>query len=374
MLICSGCSYEFPDSEPRWRCDRCGERLRYEGGTMFSPADLRGRPTTLWRYHETLGLDDPANCVTLGEGLTPLVPFRLSGQRVLLKLDFLCPTGSYKDRGSTVMLSKLREWGVGDIVEDSSGNAGASVAAYGAAAGIRTHIYVPASTSAGKAAQISMYGADLVRVPGSREDTASAAWEAAGRIFYGSHNYSPHFLLGMKTVAYEIAEQLDWQAPDWVVAPAGNGGLFVGIHLGFRDLVSRGIVARMPRLAAVQAERCDPILRAWNAGLDEVPGIAKQDTAAEGISVAKPARGSDVLRAVRESNGLVRTVGEDALWKMLGVLGAGGVYVEPTSAVAPAAAAAMAAEGIIQPADRVVVTLTGFGLKATDKIVAHSTS
>src|SRR5581483_7492029 len=312
-----------------------------------------------------------ANRVTLGEGFTPLVPFRLGEQSVLLKLDFLCPTGSYKDRGSTVMVSKLKEWGVTEIVEDSSGNAGASVAAYGAAAGVRTHIYVPASTSAGKAAQISMYGADLVRVSGSREDTAAAAWDAAGRSFYGSHNWSPHFLLGMKTLAYEIAEQLDWQAPDWVVAPAGNGGLFAGLYLGFRDLFDGGIVARMPRLAAIQAARCDPILRAWNAGLDEVPGIAKQDTAAEGISVAKPARGREVLRAVRESNGLVRTVDEESLWRMLSILGAGGVYVEPTSAVAPAAAAALAREGVIQPADRVVVTLTAFGLKATDKIVAH---
>jgi threonine synthase len=338
---------------------------------MFSPAGLSSRPATLWRYREALGLDDHVNCVTLGEGFTPLVPFRLGEQRVLLKLDFLCPTGSYKDRGSTVMLSKLKEWGIAEIVEDSSGNAGASVAAYGGAAGIRTHIYVPASTSAGKAAQISMYGADLVRVAGSREDTAQAAWDAAGRTFYGSHNWSPHFLLGMKTLAYEIAEQLDWQTPDWVIAPAGNGGLFVGLHLGFRDLIDRGIITRMPRLAAIQAERCNPIFHAWNAGLDEVPGIAKLDTAAEGISVAKPARGRDVLRGIRESNGLVRTVNEDAIWKMLAILGAGGIYVEPTSAVAPAAAADLADAGIIQPSDRVVVTLTGSGLKATDKIVAH---
>src|SRR5262245_15012208 len=222
MLICNGCSQSWPDREPRWRCDSCGQSLRYQSDAIFSPADLGRRPATLWRYREALGLEDPANCVTLGEGFTPLVPFQLGAQGVLLKLDFLCPTGSYKDRGSTVMLSKLKEWGVDEIVEDSSGNAGASVAAYGAAAGVRTHIYVPASTSAGKAAQISMYGADLVRVPGSREDTAQAAWDAAGRKFYGSHNWSPHFLLGMKTLAYEIAEQLEWKAPDWVVAPAGN--------------------------------------------------------------------------------------------------------------------------------------------------------
>jgi threonine synthase len=370
MLVCSACAQTYPAAEPRWRCDRCGATLRAVGQALFPLDELAGRPATLWRYHEALGLEDPAHSVSLGEGFTPMVSFRLGAQAVLLKLDFLCPTGSYKDRGSTVMISKLKEWGVAEIVEDSSGNAGASVAAYGAAAAIRTNIYVPASTSAGKAAQIQMYGANLVRVPGSREDTASAAWEAAQRTFYGSHNWSPHFLLGMKTVAYEICEQLQWQAPDWIVAPAGNGGLFVGIYLGLRDLLDAGVIGRMPRLAAVQAEHCAPVYNAWKSGREDVPAVVKQDTAAEGISVAKPARGPDILRALSDTAGVVRTVGEESIWQMLRRLGAGGVYVEPTSAVAPAAVEAMAAEGLIQPADRVVVALTGSGLKATDKIVA----
>jgi threonine synthase len=260
---------------------------------------------------------------------------------------------------------------VREIVEDSSGNAGASVAAYGTAAGIKTHIYIPGSTSAGKAAQIGMYGAKLVRVPGSREDTAAAAWDAAQRMFYGSHNWSPYFLLGMKTLAYEICEQLGWQAPDWVVVPVGNGGLLVGAHLGFRDLLQAGIIGRAPRLAAVQSERCAPVWQAWKAGLDDVPAIVKQDTAAEGISIANPSRGREILRAVRESDGVVRTVNEESIWSMLPTLGAGGAYVEPTSAVAAVAAQEMAAEGMVKPGDRVVVTLTGSGLKATDKIVAH---
>jgi threonine synthase len=371
MLVCSGCSRSFPAAEPRWRCDGCGASLSCTGGSLFEPAQLAGRPPSLWRYREALGLDDPANCVTLGEGFTPLVPFRLNGHDVLLKLDFLCPTGSYKDRGSTVMISKMKEWGVREIVEDSSGNAGASVAAYGAAAGIRTHVYIPASTSAGKAAQIGMYGATLVPVPGSREDTGKAAWDAAHRMFYGSHNWSPHFLLGMKTLAYEICEQLDWQAPEWAVIPVGNGGLFVGAHLGFRDLLQAGLIARMPRLVAVQSDRCAPVWQAWKAGLDDVPEIVKQDTAAEGISIARPARGREILRAIRESDGLVRTVSEESIWPMMQALGRGGVYVEPPSTVAPAAAAELATEGVIKASDRAVVTLTGSGLKATDKIVAH---
>src|SRR5205085_8025244 len=190
----------------------------------------------------------------LGEGWTPLENARIGGREFLLKLDYLAPTGSYKDRGSAVMVSQLQRWGVRHVVEDSSGNAGASVAAYAAKAGMTCDIFIPATTSAGKAAQIAMYGATLRRISGSREQTTEAALAAAtnGAAFYASHNWSPHFVAGMKTVAYEVAEQLQWQAPDWIVLPVGGGSLLVGVYLGFRDLVDAGIVPRMPKLLAVQ--------------------------------------------------------------------------------------------------------------------------
>jgi len=142
MLSCLTCANTFPGSEPRWRCSR-GGRLKLKAASFFTPDCVAGRSARLWRYREALGLDDPANCVTLGEGLTPLVPVPIEGRQVLMKLDFLCPTGSCKDRGSTVMVSKLKEWGVTEILEDSSGNAGASIAAYAAAAGMRARIYIP---------------------------------------------------------------------------------------------------------------------------------------------------------------------------------------------------------------------------------------
>ena len=132
---------------------------------MFQRASLADRPPTIWRYREALGIQRPENIVSLGEGFTPLTEARFGGHELLLKVDYLCPTGSYKDRGSSVMISKLKEWGVGEIIEDSSGNAGASIAAYAAAAGIRPDIYIPATTSEGKAAQIAMYGANLKKVP-----------------------------------------------------------------------------------------------------------------------------------------------------------------------------------------------------------------
>jgi threonine synthase len=338
---------------------------------MFSPAALRDQVPSVWRYHEALGISDPSNIVSLGEGFTPLIPSHLCGRPVIWKVDYLCPTGSYKDRGSAVMISKLKEWGVPEIIEDSSGNAGASVAAYAALAGIRSSIFVPANTSGGKTAQIGMYGANLVKVPGTREDTARAAWDAAERTFYASHNWSPYFLAGMKTAAYEVAEQLFWQSPDWIVTPVGGGGLLVGLHLGFLDLLRAGIVKSMPRLAAVQTAACDPVYRAWAAGLPDVPAVAKNPTAAEGISIAKPVRGKEILHAIRDSRGVVTTITDDAIWSMVETLGKQGFYVEPTAAVAPAALAALRRDGTIGDTDRVVVFLTGSGLKATEKIVEH---
>ena len=337
---------------------------------MFDPGCVKSRPPTLWRYREALGINE-RDVVTLGEGFTPLVRSNVDGQDVLLKLDFLCPTGSYKDRGSTVMLSKLNQWRVSKIVEDSSGNAGASVAAYAALAGIHADIYVPADASSGKIAQIAMYGANLVKVKGTREDTGKAAWDAASSTFYASHNWSPYFLAGMKTVAYEIAEQLDWDVPEWIVVPVGGGSLLVGIWLGFEDLYQAGVTGRMPRLVAVQAENCAPVYAAWKSNLDDVPAVSKTPTAAEGISVAAPVRGRQILKVLRESNGLVETVNDAMVWHSLRDLGSRGIFVEPTAAAAMAALPALNSRNAIPAGDRVVVVLTGSGLKATDKIVEH---
>jgi threonine synthase len=338
---------------------------------MFRPNQLKGRVASLWRYAEALGLKNLENRVTLGEGYTPLVCGKLGSQPVLFKLDYLFPTGSFKDRGCAVMVSKLKEWRISEIVEDSSGNAGAAVAAYSAAAGIRANIYIPQSASVGKATQIAIYGANLVRISGTREDTTRAALEAAHSSFYASHNWSPYFVAGLKSLAFEVAEQLDWKAPDWVIAPVGGGGLILGLYRGFTELLEAGWIHKLPRLVAVQAERCAPVYQAWAADLTEVPPVEKGETAAEGISISQPIQGKDILKAVRGSRGMVRTVTDAALWDALRVLGEKGIFVEPTAAAAPAAVIGMIAEGILSPDEIVVVELTGIGLKATDKILQH---
>ncbi len=331
MFTCSACDASYASDTPRWRCD-CGHYLRHSSTGMFAKEELGRRSPTLWRYFEAFGINDPANIVTLGEGYTPLITDQLFGQRILLKMDHLCPTGSFKDRGTTVMLSKLKEWGLERLIEDSSGNAGASVAAYAARA---------------------------------------AALAAAETEFYASHNWSPYFLNGLKSLAYEIAEQLNWVAPDWIVAPLGGGSLILGLYAGWRDLVEAGYVDKLPRLAAVQASNCAPVYEAWSQNLPDVPAVEKQPTAAEGIAIAQPVKGKDILQALRASKGTVCTVTDAEIWDMLSELGQRGIYVEPTSAAAPAAIKQLADKKLIAPDEVVVVELTGMGLKATDKIIEH---
>jgi threonine synthase len=166
---------------------------------------------------------------------------------------------------------------------------------------------------------------------------------------------------------------LGWQAPDWIVVPVGGGGLALGICRGFRELREAGIVLRVPRLVAVQAEQCAPVYRAWKAGLDDVPPIEKGETSAEGIALAHPVKGREILRAIRACGGLARTVSEESIWETLAVLGRQGIYIEPTSAAAPAALAGLLADSVLSPGQSVVIVLTGIGLKATDKILQHMT-
>jgi threonine synthase len=293
--------------------------------------------------------------VTLGEGMTPLVAGR--DGRLLFKVESANPTGSFKDRGATVLVTALAAAGTGALVEDSSGNAGAAIAAYSARAGVPASIFVPAATSAGKLAQIAAYGARVVRVPGSREAVAEAAQAEPGR--YASHCWHPLFFHGTKTLAFELWEQLGGRAPDWVVTPVGHGTLLLGLALGFRELVLGGAIARPPRLCAVQGAGCAPL-----AGPALGRPVGDGTTVAEGIRIRAPVRGREIVAAVRESGGRWETVDDGEVRAAQARLGAEGFYVEPTAAVAPAAAWRLLAEGAFEDAATIVVPLTGHGLKA----------
>jgi threonine synthase len=357
-LVCSACQKAASPDTSHWRCS-CGGPYDLAAAASFPREALRNRPETLWRYREALPLPPGGETVSLGEPLTPLLSWSaVPGSR--LKLEFLLPTGSFKDRGACVMLSHMKALGVRAAVEDSSGNAAAAVAAYAARAGIACRIFVPAATSSGKLAQIATYGADLTPIPGTREDVAAAARREAERGYYASHVFNPYFLHGTKTFAFEVWEQLDFRAPDILILPVGHGTLYLGAYLGFRDLLRAGEISRLPRLIGIQAEPCAPLAAAWRGQIAPAP----RPTVAEGIRIAAPDRAAAILQACRESQGDFLTVSEEEIVSALFRLGRAGLYVEPTAAVAPAGALQLAAAGRLPADGTTVIPLTGSGLKA----------
>ena len=323
---------------------------------------------TLWRYRAALPLPDGAIPVTLGEGGTPLVAAEWGGRSVYLKAEYLNPTGSFKDRGASVLVAALGAMGVRDVVEDSSGNAGAALAAYAARAGLCTRVYVPAHASAVKQAQIAAFGAQVVPVPGPRAEATRAVRAAVAEgAVYASHVYSPWYAHGVKTIAFELWEQLDGRAPSSVLVPVGHGSLLLGLYQGFRDLLAAGLVERLPRIFGVQARACAPLMRAcaplvraWERGDADVEPVDEGDTVAEGVRIAAPPRGRAVLAAVRESGGAVLSLDDEKTLAAQRGLAQRGFAVEPTSALAVAALDHLGG----RLGDVPVVVLTGSGFKS----------
>ena len=361
-LTCSSCGTDFALTEAVWRCT-CGGLLDIVHTPKLDPTALTQLPPTLWRYRDAMALAPNAQPVTMGEGFTPLLPIQLERVRFLAKLDQIFPTGSFKDRGATALVTQMAALRVRIAVEDSSGNAGCAIAAYAARAGIRCHIYVPASNAPAKLAQIGAYGARLHQVPGTRQDTADAALAAAENAYYASHVWNPFFLEGTKTWAYEVCEQMGWRAPDAVVLPVGNGSLLLGAAIGFRELSEMGLIGEMPRLIGVQADGCAPLAEAYRQGLSEPAPVPAVHTVAEGIAIAAPRRGRQILEAIHASRGTVLTVTDDALAAVQHGLARQGLYVEPTAAAGPAGVLRLRQLQVLPKGATVVTTLTGHGLK-----------
>ncbi len=336
--------------------------LQFEDARIDS-AKLSGRAPGLWRYREALPVSFDREPVTLGEMMTPLIPMDWGGRRPSVKVDSLFPSGSYKDRGAAVLMTHARNIGVGRVLVDSSGNAGAAVAMYAAAAGIKAEVYVPESASAGKIAQAVAAGAEIHRVPGDRAATAAAAMARAEDVYYASHCWNPVFFHGTKTFLFEVMEQRGWRAPEAIVLPAGNGTLLLGCAIGLRDLGRSGLLDRMPRLIGVQSARCAPLVAAFERGEDAAVAVEVTPTIAEGVAIAAPVRGGQMLRAVRDSGGRMVAVSEERVIDTWRRLLARGVCLEPTSALVFAAF-----EDAEDLGDDTVIALTGHGLKVGGKL------
>ncbi|HEY3908291.1 MAG TPA: threonine synthase [Stellaceae bacterium] len=366
MLRCAACGRAWAADRPRWRCD-CGSHLDLMPGPGLGRGDIAASEASLWRYAAALPLHRPPG-VSLGEGWTALVRRDWEGAPVWFKLESQMPTGSFKDRGTAVMINHLIEIGVGPIHEDSSGNAGSSIATYAAAAGIRCRIYVPAGAPRAKLVQIATAGAEVRAIPGTRQAVTEAALAAAGETFYASHNWHPYFTEGTKTLAFELWEQLGFRLPDNILVPTGYGSNILGLERGFDELERTGETTGRPRLFAVQAANCAAFAAAWEAGAGDFVPFAAAPTIADGIATMRPVRTAQVLRALRRSKGGVVAVADAEIAPALRALGRVGLFVEPTAATAGAALSRLIRDGTIGPGETTVAVLTGSGLKAAERI------
>jgi threonine synthase len=306
----------------------------------------------LWRYRSDLAIDgDP---VTLGEGAAPLVPY----EKFLLKLEGLSPTGSFKDRGAATAITAARAAGATIVVEDSSGNAGTAIAAYAAAAGLRSRVFAPDDIVPGKARAIQVLGAELVKISGPRSAVTEAAIAAAREAYDVGHARDDAFLEGTKTIAYELFEELGDRLHD-VVTPVGQGTVLIGLAMGFADLVAGGRMERAPRLHGVQSEACAPLVR--GAAIGRPAPVVRQPSIADGIRIPEPTRAERSYNAVRYSGGRWIAVSEDAIERAWRAAATVGLLIEPTSG------AGIAGAQLLNLPPETVVIITGSGLKAIDR-------
>lgn len=370
-------------------------RIQHFTPPLVSHAAFRGsnlvKTYGLWRHAQWLPVRDPSRAISLSEGDTPLVALPRWGaahglRRVFAKLEFANPTGSFKDRGMSVLVTAALEAGARHLVEDSSGNAGAAAAAYAARAGMTCTVYAPAAAPAAKLRQIRAYGAELITVPGARSAVTEAARSAgsAPGAYHVSHNDNPLFVAGNKTFAYELAEAMaegpigylprgpaegerDPTVRPWhVVIPTGGGALLCGAWHGFQDWLTAGLLppSAEPRLHAAQTTSCAPLALAWDAGLEEPAPVNRRPTVCGGIEIERPARGREILAALRASGGsAVASDDETTLAERDRLAQLEGVYAEPTSAAALAGLAQLARRRLVGADEMVVVAITGSGLK-----------
>ncbi len=364
QVFCDHCGKtgEFDPREFRCSCGGAWEPLEVSD---FNLKSIDSANASVWRYRKLMALNEVSHQLSLGAGWTPIMETEWHGHAVAFKLEYLAPSGSFKDRGTEVEANYLKARGVKDVVEDSSGNAGASLAAYAARTGLHAAIYAPESASPAKLSQIAVYGAQLRLIPGPRSACTQAVLKAVaeGGVLYASHAYNPVYLLGQQTFAWEIWEQTNGNLPDALVIPVGQGGLLLGAWLGFRRLLRAGLIERVPKLFAVQPEVLAPIPASFKAGEEEVAEAKpREKSLAEGLAIVRPVRGRRILQALHESGGGALTVSETEIRDAHRQLAHIGLYAEPTSATA--AAAIDQVQNSLGEKARIMAALTGSGLKS----------
>ncbi|WP_048192698.1 threonine synthase [Pyrolobus fumarii] len=385
VLRCVNCGEIYEPDPFLFKCRKCGSLLEVlvpvEGVSWSS---FRGRG--VWRYRPLLPVSDDVKPVTMGEGGTPLIRCENIeawlrdrygvAPRVYVKFEGANPTGSFKDRGMTVIASIARSLRVKLVAAASTGNTASSAAAYTARAGLKMVLVLPKGKVAkGKLGQSILYGATIIEVDGSFDDAMKAvqdAVEASKGGIYPFNSFNPWRLEGQKTIAFEIAEEIG--VPDFVIVPVGNGGNISAIWKGFNELHKAGLIDKLPRMVGVQAEGAAPLATAFEKGLDKPLFVDKPETVATAIRIGRPVNWMKALRAVKESGGLFTKVSDDEILSAMRMLASmEGVGAEPAGASSLAGLLKLVEDGTIGNNDTVVLVATGHALKDPDAMLRAST-
>lgn len=329
--VCQKCGKKADVTTLQPRCD-CGGlwTLDYDIPD-FDEALIDRNEWNIFRYRAFMPLEgDTWKSVSLGEGMTPIIQYN---DDVLLKMDYCMPTLSFKDRGAAVLISHCKSIGVNSVVQDSSGNAGNSIAAYCARTGIECEIFVPEGTSAKKIEMIKAHGAAVNVVPGTRDHCADVCRNKvfSQNKYYANHVFNPFFYEGTKTYIYEVFEQLH-RIPENIFLPLGNGTLFIGAILGLEHLLKSKIIDHMPNLIAIQSANCAPFAKAKHDGLKVPAQIVPTPTLAEGIAIGQPMRGEEILEKIYKYNIEIVEIPEDMILPARQALAKQGIYCEHTTA------------------------------------------
>lgn len=381
-LKCLKCGQEHQPTEKLYVCKKCGGKLEilYDYDKIaerVAKRELEGRPAGVWKYQEFLPIAKGKNIVTLGEGGTPLLEAKnlareLRVKQLWLKDETRNPTSSFKDRPMSVGISKAIEFGAETVVTASSGNAATALAAYSAKVGVKCYAFVPAETSAAKLSQLSIYGARVIRAKAKGVGDPTYRLMQMAHERYGWHpvpscgRFNPYQPEGSKTISYEICEQLGWEAPDWVMVPVGAGTLLSGNAKGYFELEQLGFIDNSPRLAGIQAEGCAPLAKGFKDGIDpyKISTWENPQTVAGGLIDPYPWDADTAIPAIERSKGTAEAVSDEEILnaeKMLARLE--GVFAEPSGATGLAGLIKLLDAGVVDRSDRVVVEVTGGGLK-----------
>jgi threonine synthase len=379
---CIGCGAEYPINEIIYNCERCGDLLevRVDEKALkekIETGEWRLRPISVWKYKEFLPVFDETKIVTLREGGTPLYRCERLGkelgvENLYVKNEGANPTGSFKDRGMTVGVSKALELGVKAVVCASTGNTSASLAAYAAKAGLPCIVLIPAGKVAlGKLAQAMMYGAIVVGVRDNFDVALQMAVSASKKVgLYLLNSINPFRIEGQKTAAFEICDQLEWQVPDRVVLPVGNAGNITAYWKGFRELKALGLVEKLPKMVGVQAAGASPIAKAFASNRATIEPVKDPETVATAIRIGNPVNWKRALNALRGSNGTALTVTDDEIIKAQKLLARKeGIFIEPASAASIAGLKKLVENGEVNVDETIVCVATGHGLKDPEAAV-----